>query len=483
MMSEHDFEPIKTSISSVVFLDAREAKVEDQLIYVVGPTLCTYLNRLLKVVRLFNAEHTQVNVAASEFVNWLTPKFDRFNETKLSIQFTSKNFFLNGQLLRFDERTFKRNAILRDQFVAWSINQVTLSKGVGAGEIVALAHAIHHAYNDKHFSLELFKQPNLTLESVVEKELNLPDTDEERALIEIYAGLVVKTSIFFDRLKKGKMPSARFVKRIVQKIADEIDDHSSLFVGLINLRLIKGQDFIHATNTCIYSMLLARAVGLERQDIVRCGMTALTQNIERFRAQPQETEFSVGDETHYGTNIGTVVTLSEMGANDVLSALRLVTSYERGFPYDRPLPTNWYQDEMRPHVLSRIIEICRHYDIFTLGLYGAASIAPDRALQKMMGNMGAHYDPQLFKIFVNVVGTFPVGCVVQLTSGDQAIVIRSPALITGQGLSAANRPTVKILDQSARIIDLAQAQHRGLRIAGIVPAEEMKERPGALFLF
>ena len=475
----------QTGLTNTLFLKDREIKVEDKLVYAVGPTLCTFLNRILKVVSMFNADHAQMNVAATDFVEWMKPQFEKFNEEKFSLQMTGKNFFLNGQLLKFDQRTFARNAAFRDQFVDWSINQITFNRGIGAGEVVQMGHAIHSALRSQSFTLETFKQPHLKLESVVEKELDLPETDENRQMIELYAGLVVKTSIFFDRIKKGAISSARFVKRIVQKIADEIDDNAFLFVGLINLRLIEGQDFIHATNTCIYSMLLARSCGLDRQDVVRCGMTALTQNIERFRRNEEEEEvpFSVGDDTHYGTNIGTVITLSELGANDILSALRLVTSYERGFPYDRPLPKNWYQEEMRPHVLSRIIEIARHYDIFTLGLQGATPIDADRALQKMMSNMGRHYDPRLFKIFVNVVGVFPVGSMVKLSTGDQAIVIRSPLLITGVGLSQASRPTVKMLDGSGRIIDLGQSQHRGMRISGLVPKDEVKEQPGALFLF
>ncbi len=473
----------QNAVEGTLFLTEREVKVEDKLVFAVGPTLCTYLNRILKVVTLFNADHSQVNVAANDFVTWLLPQFDRFNEDKFSLQITDKNFFLNGQLLKFDQRTFLRNSVFREKFMSWSINQITFHRAIGAGEIVAMGHAIHQASKSQTFSLELFRQPHLSLESVIEKELNLPETDDKRQMIELYAGLVVKTSIFFDRIKKGPISSARFLKRIVQKISDELDEHAFLFVGLINLRLIEGQDFIHATNTCIYAMLLAHACGLDRQDIVRCGMTALTQNIERLRKQTKERQFAVGDESHYSNNINSVVTLSELGANDILSALRLVTSYERGFPYDRPLPKKWYQEEMRPHVLSRIIEISRHYDVFTSGMQGADSVDADRALQKMMSNMGGHYDPQLFKIFVNVVGIFPVGSIISLSSGDQAIVIRSPLLVTNVGLSSANRPTVKMLDGSERIVDLAQSQHRGLRIIGMVPKGEIKEQPGALFLF
>ena len=60
---------------------------------------------------------------------------------------------------------------------------------------------------------------------------------------------------------------ARNGKRIVQSLSGEVVENADIFTGLINLRLIEGQDFVHAVNTSIYAMLLGDALGLGRLDL------------------------------------------------------------------------------------------------------------------------------------------------------------------------------------------------------------------------
>jgi HD-GYP domain-containing protein (c-di-GMP phosphodiesterase class II) len=465
------------------FLHDRDQVVDDHLVKVVGPAISTFLVRVIKASEMFSVDHNQVRVAAREFTDWLGEQFDRTREDAFTLQLTEKNFFINGQLLRLDARAFQRAVNIRKTFLQYDVNSVQIRRGIAPGEIVALVEALRQLRDGELASLALVDQPHLDLASVTEQDFDVPDKDERRLIIELYAGLLVKCNVYFNRLKKGGTPSARHIKRLVQRITDELDDRGDVFIGLINLELIRGQDFVHAVNTCIYSMMLAHAIELSPVDIVRCGMTALSQNIERFLNPEEEEQFEPGDEAHFQTNLSSMTTLSTIGAADVLSALRLVTSYERGFPFNKPLPRAWYRDELRPHLLSRIIEIARHYDVLTQGLEGVESRTPDRALQTLTAKMGAHYDPNLMRLFVNVVGIYPVGAVVELSTGDRALVIRSPALVDSQRLSNANRPTVKMLDGSGKVVDLGQSKHAGIRVQRIVEDDDVSDRPGAFFLF
>ena len=114
---------------------------------------------------------------------------------------------------------------------------------------------------------------------------------------------------------------------------------------------------------------------------------------------------------------------------------------------------------------------------------GVEAKSPDLALQTMMGKMGTHYDPNLLRIFVNVIGIYPVGSAVELSTGDRALVIRSPALLGDMGVSNVNRPTIKMLDGSSRIVDLSQPQNAGVRIQRIIDLKELDRQPGVMFLF
>lgn len=474
----------ETTLENTDFLQERDQAIDDHLLSVVGPAISTFLVRVIKASEMFSGDHEQVRVAAREFTDWLAKQHDETHEDTFSLQLSEKNFFINGQLLRLDARAYQRATHIRKTLTRYTINSITLSQGIAPGEIVAFVQALGQVQRGEIDSLDLFDQPHLELASVADQDFEVPEKDERRVIVELYAGLLVKCNVYFGRLKRGGKPSARYIKRLVQRISDELDEHGDVFVGLINLQLIHGQDFVHAVNTCIYSMMLANSIELGPVDIVRCGMTAMSQNIERLVAPNDEDEaFETGDESHFRTNLSSMATLSSIGAADILSALRMVTSYERGFPFNKPLPEAWYREELRPHLLSRIIEIARHYDVLTQGLEGVESKSPDRALQTLMAKMGTHYDPNLTRIFVNVIGVYPVGVVVELSTGDRALVVRSPALIDDRKLSNANRPTVKMLDGSGKVINLASPRHGGIRIQRIVEDDEVETRPGAMFLF
>jgi len=486
MTDEKDLSAFQDALSETSFIGDRTSAVRDVFATEVGPKLCMQLNRVVRMVEMFSKGHNQTRSAAREFADWLEEVFEKENEQSIQLQMSNSNFFINGQLVKLDTRTYATTVELRSTFLGYEINQIVFLRGIRPEEILALVEAIRDMKSGLRENLTTFSQAHIQLMRVAEKETERPDQDDpRRELIELYAGLLIKCSVFFHRLENGANPSSKELKRLTQRICDEIlAGNGDIFVGLINIRILTGPDFVHAVNTSIYAMLLALEIGLGRLDVVRCGMTALTQDIDQMASSDVDGgDFQTGDETHFHTNLSAVVTLSQMGATDVLSALRLVTGYERGFPFNKPLPETWYREELRPHLLSRINEIARHYDVLAQGIEGDEPLTADRALNRLMMKMGSHYDPLLMKLFVNVVGVYPVGAVVELSTRERAVVLRSPSVISERGLSEANRPTVRLIDSSERILDLSLPAHEGVKILRVIPDEEVEDRPGAFFLF
>lgn len=484
----------QTSISaSTTFLSEGQQRDDESASRLVGPRLVTEMVRLLRTGELFGADHEQVRKGARELTDWLHECMQRFDEEFFSLQMTEANVFLDGQMLRFEESQYARSVTLRATFLTYSINQIKFDAGVGPGELVALLVELKAVRDGERDSLEGFSQPHLHLQMVGHRDLEaLAESDIRREVIELYAGLVVKCATYFHQLQRTRGASARYIKRLVQKIADRFQDHRHVFIGLINLRLIRGQHFVHAVNTAMYAMFIAQEVGLDRRDLVRVGMTALTQDIHRLQRElrlEEQADIELGQASHFQTNMTSVTVLSEMGSTDLLSALRLVTGYERGFPYNRPLPPQWYREELRPHLLSRITELARHYDVLMQGIEGEQALPADMAMQAISEKMGSHYDPVLTRLFVNLVGVYPVGEVVLLSTGERALVVRSPTVAeSSANRSVAHRPTVRLLDGSGRLLDLSADEHKGTKIvqildedAGDDPAQV--EDPGAFFFF
>ena len=66
------------------------------------------------------------------------------------------------------------------------------------------------------------------------------------------------------------------------------------------------------------------------------------------------------------------------------------------------------------------------------------TISPDEALRKMLYRQGTFYDPVLLKVFINVVGAYPVGTLVFLNTGELGIVFK----INSDDLA---RPVVRLI--------------------------------------
>jgi hypothetical protein len=54
-------------------------------------------------------------------------------------------------------------------------------------------------------------------------------------------------------------------------------------------------------------------------------------------------------------------------------------------------------------------------------------LSPDRALGYMFDRAGKDFDPILIKVFINIMGVYPVGTLMKLDNSELALVVSSPS--------------------------------------------------------
>mgnify|MGYP001765210720 CR=1 FL=1 len=93
----------------------------------------------------------------------------------------------------------------------------------------------------------------------------------------------------------------------------------------------------------------------------------------------------------------------------------------------------------KPHVFSRIVAVADAYDTVTAARRGTAqALRPDLAMKWIAVGLGSVYDPVVGKVFLRMMGAYPVGSVVQLDSGELAVVLRPPE-------ARVDRPVVQVV--------------------------------------
>ncbi len=99
------------------------------------------------------------------------------------------------------------------------------------------------------------------------------------------------------------------------------------------------------------------------------------------------------------------------------------------------------------NLFTRIVAVADFYDNWTTARRMSPEAAkPEEVLRRLMDGAGTEFDPLVVKAFINLLGLYPVGCMVLLDSGEVGTVVEpspDPQFL--------DRPTVRlVLDSSGQ---------------------------------
>ena len=100
----------------------------------------------------------------------------------------------------------------------------------------------------------------------------------------------------------------------------------------------------------------------------------------------------------------------------------------------------------------------------------------DEVITNMVNRAGNDFDPLLLKVYINTIGIYPIGSVVQLNTEEVAIVSRNNP-------SDPEHPEVKIiadrdgLKSEVKMIDLSSNQAADIHIKKIIDEEKYNINP------
>ena len=257
----------------------------------------------------------------------------------------------------------------------------------------------------------------------------------------------------------------RKAKRLTQQMVDLIQTDESMLVGLASIKSFDAYTFAHSVNVCIYSMLIGDRMRLEKADVARLGLAALMHDIGKTyipatilnsNGKLSEREWEL---MKYHTFFG-VKEISRVNAlRDAVDTLFVTAQHHaqfngNGYPQR---PGGW-----KLRLFSRIVTVADYYDAMTAyRIYQKEPITPDQALQFMVANAGNIFDPFIPKIFVQAMGLYPTGTIVELDNGEIGVVTRQNG-----DHRFLHRPVVEVLRSSEgafdrEMIDLAERDPGG----------------------
>ncbi|TWH45390.1 HD-GYP domain-containing protein [Sporomusa sp. KB1] len=268
---------------------------------------------------------------------------------------------------------------------------------------------------------------------------DLLDTIPEVVREETRVQAVQLVNTAFQNLTVMRNLDTQQFKAISDFILDDVIKNRGAMIHLTDIRARDGYTFGHSVNVCVLATLTGVQLGYDMINLKELALGALLHDAGKMLI-PQEILLKPAPltnaerklmEQHSGLGFDILRKHSDI---PLVSAHIAFQHHEKfdGTGYNRGLAgTNI-------HEYARIVAIADVYDALTSDRpYKEASL-PHEAYEIMMSLANTHFDPIILQTFLNQIALYPLGSIVQLNTGDIAVVTRViPGLQT--------RPTVKVV--------------------------------------
>lgn len=196
-------------------------------------------------------------------------------------------------------------------------------------------------------------------------------------------------------------------------IADEKIRSTCINMQIVNFRSL----LMTGVFASVYSMFVATVMGLNLQEIYNIGVAGLLHDVGLcempyligIQELPDNMRPLYNEHPTYAYYM-----LLEQGYSEEIASI-IYAHHERYDGEGFPRGLKW----MEIPIGSRILSLCSDYDSF-ISLHG---MAPYEAVEYMYGNCDFSYDKSVVAAFTENIPIYPLGSMVELTTGEIGIVV------------------------------------------------------------
>ena len=394
------------------------------------------LYRLIQAVRIHQDNNQLVKVCVERFRETIAG-LELENELKLWI--SEGRFYVQTERLHYRKELVRIIHAMFDFFNRRAIEGMIFTSQISGApleEIVAFFRILIQSGEKAAPASWLEKQMEVArwpwlriLKGVEVQRRNEMDLREKARNTYFHALSSVKDVV--QRVSVQGHAGIRKAKRMVQNMVDCLSQNESLFLCLSTIKDYDDYTYAHSVNVAVLSLCLGNRIGFSRTSLEHLGICGLFHDLGKVDI-PHEILAKPGhlteDERHQMQNhpMSSVRQILKLHASHDLKSKIVLAPFEHHIKFD----LSGY-----PHVLfknkvslfGRILQIADVYDAITSPrAYRSTFLSPDQAINFMMKSAGKDFDPVLLKVFAIMMGTYPVGSLLELDTGEWGIVSDYP---------------------------------------------------------
>ena len=394
---------------------------------------------IYKNIRIVGSDHPTFHDQCRKFVELVNETAGSVGE--IAIKIIDEHLFMNEKMVR-QERLGQ--AVARDIIEEWrglGIGGVRTRVGASSDELVRFLSRVTTFTKDSlapgqtALDIEIPSGDKVELLAWHQSELDDPENEQEHrqqlrvaARRTFFRAIAAMEDVVVCATKSREMNITQ-IRRVVHSLADLIEQDFSSLIELTAIRDFDDYTYAHSTNVCVYALALGVTLGIDRPRLSQLGYAALFHDIGKVKlSQDLIRKPDAFDEDDWEQ----IQLHPVLGAKTILRSLKLDTHSVRAarsaFEHHINLNFTGYPQlkyrKNQPMFFSRIISIADTFDAMTSGrVYMKKTIAPDGVLKKMRHQMQPKFDPFLLNVFHDVIGAYPPGTLVLLTTDEIALVL------------------------------------------------------------
>jgi putative nucleotidyltransferase with HDIG domain len=439
--------------------------------------LVTKIHVLMRISQIYDSKNVALHQFIQESIQTINTLIER--EGVLSLKIMKDDFFLNDQRLRYSVEGFTSFKYLLTQWKKRLIGEVIFESLVDESMLREFVYTLINLEEGREENATLFNDrlANCHITSIKVNPLEIVEGEEKAFTLQNEDHQEVAKKVFFETIGtikemltqiKGKQyADVRKLKRLAQKAVHLIIEDESILLGMTTIKNYDEYTFNHSVNVSIYSLAMGKRLGFSKKTLAELGITALLHDIGKSKiprevlnkpASLNEEEWGIMKK-HPLMGVEIVLNLKQLGE---INPRMVVGIFDHHLKSDLSgYPKLFRKKEVS--LFGRIIQIADSYDAMsTPRIYKKTPYTPEQALAIMLREKTVHFDPLLLKIFIGLVGIFPIGSLVLLNTRELGIVYKP-----SHDPKWLERPVVILVARSAKgdvkkeVIDLTETDGAG----------------------
>ncbi|MCC6667891.1 MAG: hypothetical protein IT375_29375 [Polyangiaceae bacterium] len=415
-----------------------------------GSALASQIFRLLKVAQF----HALDNMAFLQQLDQTVEALKAFGAQTgepLTLLFAKSTVFVCGQLLKASRTEYESALELSELVRRLGVTQLTIQTDADRADLSAMARLFQppHKARAEHGVIEPSPRVRLRFVSAARLDENDQEMSPEDQILRTYATTVVVMRRVYENLQAARYQLPNQVKRLAQRLVVLSEGDTPAFLGVTGMRSAVNDAAGRSVSRAILAVAMGRQLTQDLATLSRIAMSALFMDVAIPLVSGSTGKGAVATRmtptAEQRLPAATAAVLTALGQVRDASMVRTVIAYEAHWLRQATRLGPMYDGEYKPMVAARIVATAHRFnELMQPDLASNQSPSVDDAIATLRGEARDTVDQAMLVLLVGALGVFPRGSPVQLSTGESAVVLRSP-----DNPADYPRPTVRLVYDAA----------------------------------